>query len=206
MSWWIKFSIWWSTGKTFSKSINRTPSIKVSRLLTYWSIFKVDWGWKIGSHPHKVDCKVDYPTCWIPLLKRACPAVSKLFIKFLYWSRGPYKWELMLMLRPHLGKMRPIWAIWTKSGHHIKEASRGGNREHHTAGHAWHFTCDLQLSRSGKYLFVSQSDFFLTDQSKWKGILPLCWHSVYTSFTIFITCCLFDNLYNILYRKQSSPL
>ena len=44
------------------------PSIKVSQLWTYRSIFKVDYGRKIGSHSHKIDCKVDYPTCRIPLM------------------------------------------------------------------------------------------------------------------------------------------
>ena len=57
-----------STGKISSESIDWTPSIKVSRLETYESIFKVDRSRKIGSHPLKVDSKVDYPRCRIPLL------------------------------------------------------------------------------------------------------------------------------------------
>ena len=42
-----------------------------------------------------------------------------------------------------------------------------------TAEYAWHFTCNLQPRRNGEYLFLSQSDFVWTGQSKWKGVSPL---------------------------------
>ena len=41
-----------------------------------------------------------------------------------------------------------------------------------TAEYVWYFTGDLQLSRGGKYLFVSWQIFW-TGQSKWKSILML---------------------------------
>ena len=34
----------------------------------------------------------------------------------------------------------------------------GTGKKTRTAGYVWHFTCDLQHRRSGKYLFLSQSD------------------------------------------------
>ena len=69
-----------SYGKISSESINRTPSIKVGRLKTYKSIFKVDRGRKIGKHPQKVDCKVDYPTCGIPLIDLGKVTTENLMI------------------------------------------------------------------------------------------------------------------------------
>ena len=61
----------------------------------------------------------------------------------------------------------------------LKNAKEGGNREHHThrgtcvAFYLLFAACSLLPRRSGKYLFISQSDLFLNWSFKMKGYVDV---------------------------------